>query len=107
MPEAGAGGACQGREAPTERRAALTRANALGKFLVGASGNSCGHRQPAVANPGPVLASVKAPHCPRSRRAFGLDTDCALGVVGIYCRLPKDLRSRLTFVLPMCVLPMC
>ena len=50
--------------------------------------------QPATRNHGPVLGGVKAPRYVPFRRGFGLDADCAQGVVGICRRLPVGPASR-------------
>ena len=47
------------------------------------------HRSSTVANPGPALQASKH-RAARGPGGFGLDADCAQGVVGIYRRLQTD-----------------
>ena len=99
MGAAGAGQAC---EAPTERREGLSCANAPAKWLSERPANRVEHRQPAVANLGPVLARRQGTAQGAVPQGSGLDADCAQGVARTYRRLPNDLASPLTWVGPTC-----
>ena len=87
----GAAGAGQAREAPTERREGLSCANAPAKWLSERPANRVEHRQPALANLGPVLARRQGTAQGAVPQGSGPDADCAQGVARTYRRLPNDL----------------
>ena len=83
--------------------AALDEADAVlvvGSSLMAYSGYRFCERAHATGKP---IAAINRGRT-RGDRLFQLkvDADCAQGVVGLYRRLPRDLASGLTCVLPVC-----